>query len=276
MKKSNSIFYLKDIVCSYNRQDEVLNIGELNIPQSKIVFVVGISGVGKSTFLETLACMHYSVVEQPKSAFFLQSNEKEYALLQEWKKGEHSISDIRKGQFSFIFQQSTFLEDCSALENMSLGAMLKDKSAHEVSADIIEWMERLDLPAKELHKNIKHFSGGQRQRMAFVRALVSPFQLLFCDEPTGNLDAYTGDLLMQLLKQHIHKSGRTAIVVTHDLRAALKYADQILVIKPIWKQMREEKKIIGVVSDKTYFDLSERREAADQRRLLDWIKNIEN
>ena len=275
MKKSNALYYLKNVRCSYNGSREVLQIDELNLPKGKILFVVGLSGVGKSTMLETLACMHNCLVDSEDAQFELNISGKELSLMSTWKRGEKAISELRKQYFSFIFQQSTFLEDCTAMENMALGAMIKGIHAEEVEAEILEWMERLDLPTEESGKNIRRFSGGQRQRMAFIRALVSPFELLFCDEPTGNLDAHTGQVLMQCLKDFIRKSGKTAIVVTHDLRSSLKHADQILVIRP--KEFSENglKQTMGWVSDRTYFEMSERREARDVNRLLESIKTLE-
>lgn len=252
-----------------------MRIDELNLPKGKILFVVGLSGVGKSTLLETLACMHNCLVDSEETQFDLNFSGQEVSLMSTWKKGEKAISELRKQYFSFIFQQSTFLEDCTAMENMALGAMIKGIHAEEVEAEILEWMERLDLPTEESGKNIRRFSGGQRQRMAFIRALVSPFELLFCDEPTGNLDAHTGQLLMQCLKDFIRTSGKTVIVVTHDLRAALRHADKILVIRPKEFSDNGLKQTMGWVSDRTYFEMSERREARDVNRLLESIKTLE-
>lgn len=275
MKKSNALYYLKNIRCSYNGSREVLRIDELNLPMGKILFVVGLSGVGKSTLLETLACMHNCLMDSEDAQFDLNFSGKSISLADTWKKGEKAISELRKEYFSFIFQQSTFLEDCTAMENMALGAMIKGIRADDVQTEILAWMEKLDLPTEESGKNIRRFSGGQRQRMAFIRALVSPFDLLFCDEPTGNLDAHTGQVLMQCLKGFISASGKSAIVVTHDLRSALRYADRILVIRPLELANSEVVNTLGWVSDKTFFQMSERREARDVNRLLESIKTVE-
>ena len=252
-----------------------MQIDELNLPKGKILFVVGLSGVGKSTLLETLACMHNCLMDSEETQFDLNFPGEKVSLMDTWRRGEKAISELRKQYFSFIFQQSTFLEDCTAMENMALGAMIKGIRAEDVRVEILEWMKKLDLPTEESEKKIRRFSGGQRQRMAFIRALVSPFELLFCDEPTGNLDAHTGQILMQCLKDFVRKSGKTAIVVTHDLRSALRHADKVLVIRSKEFSDNGVKQTVGWVSDRTYFEMSDRREARDVSRLLESIKTLE-
>jgi ABC-type lipoprotein export system ATPase subunit len=271
MMAGNSLYYINNLRCSYNGLQEVLHIDELHLSAGKVLFVVGLSGVGKSTFLETLACMHNCIVEGEKTKFDLNFPDNPLSILKTWHRGETAISDLRKQYFSFIFQQSTFLEDCSAIENMSLGAMIKGFDAEQVRVDIVEWMEKLELPKGEIDKNIRHFSGGQRQRMAFIRALVSPFEILFCDEPTGNLDSHTGQILMNSLKQYVRTKNKTAVVVTHDLNSALRYADRLLVIKPKKYIVNGLKQTLGWASNRTFFELSERRESRDINRLREFM-----
>ncbi|HRH65583.1 MAG TPA: ATP-binding cassette domain-containing protein [Bacteroidia bacterium] len=228
------VFYISDLSCSYTRtvQNRVLYIREYGVPRGKLTFLLGPSGSGKSTLLETLGLMNNTFAEG-KVQFNPGPNQHSFSLDTVWKpQHEHELNTIRKQHYSFIFQENNLMEDFSAFENICLSQMVKDdRSFAEVVKPAELILKRVGLNAKEVNQYTlaTNLSGGQRQRLSFVRALNVNYSVLFCDEPTGNLDEVNAHELMDIVKGSCSVT-RSAIVVSHDINLALKYADQIAVI----------------------------------------------
>ncbi|HYV92783.1 MAG TPA: ATP-binding cassette domain-containing protein [Chitinophagales bacterium] len=232
INNDNILFKITDLQCSYNGSKRpVLNIESLIIHRGKIVFLIGASGSGKSTLLETLGLMNNTLTKGEILFIPNDSEQFEYSIL--WNKNqEYSIASIRKKHFSFIFQNTNLMENFTAYENVSLAKMIKEEITQSNSLNHIgKLMNRVGLPESEVHKNTlaMNLSGGQRQRLAFVRALSSDSSVLLCDEPTGNLDESNANELFEVIAEAVHK-GITAIVVSHDINLALKYANEIILI----------------------------------------------
>lgn len=224
---------IHNLSCSYTRNidDRVLYVEHLDIPKGKVVFLIGASGSGKSTLLETLGLMNDTVVSG-SIRLQLTSNE-EIELTGLWKPGqEHKLHQIRKEQLSFIFQQTNLMENFTAYENICLAQMIKsDVPLPTAMPSAALLMDKVGLSKNQVSTQTLavHLSGGQRQRLSFVRALNTGFGLLLCDEPTGNLDEANANELVRILRENLG-SERTAIVVSHDINLALRYADEIIVI----------------------------------------------
>ena len=178
--------------------------------------VTGPSGSGKSTFLHTL-----SSLEKPTSGDIIY-NEK--SLL---KYNDNQLSVLRRRRFGFVFQAYNLVAELTGYENILLPVMLDRKKPDEEYikqlTDMLGIGDRLShLPSA--------MSGGQQQRIAIARALANKPNILFADEPTGNLDGKSGREVLSLMKYVSKEFGVTLILVTHDLHVA-EQADRILTLE---------------------------------------------
>ena len=130
-----------------------------------------------------------------------------------------------------MFQSYALFPHLSVWENIAFGLKREGKPKAEIEARVDE-MLRLTRLVKFAKRKPHQISGGQRQRLAFVRAVISDFVVLFGDEPTGNLDEKTAADLMMVLKSCIEQEGKTAIIVSHDLKLAQHFADVIVPLTP--------------------------------------------
>lgn len=234
-------FEIEHLECSYNHKDSVLKIEELNIPRGKVVFVVGESGCGKSTFLETIGLMN-NTIHNPsgKAKFIFRPNENTEPIdcLHIWSGKAKRLSDIREKYFSFIFQQTNLMKNFSIRENALIPLLVKRGSAQKtgnISEKYAAALKNVNLDQilDENKNKVSELSGGQQQRLAFVRAFLPDFQILFGDEPTGNLDPVNAEKLTGKIREVIHESqDKTAIIVSHTPELYNKYADLIIRIHP--------------------------------------------
>lgn len=224
-------FEIENLQCSYNQRDCVLEIEKLEIPRGKVVFIVGESGCGKSTILETLGLMNNTLYNPEHKAKFMFMPDEETSIdcLQIWKGKSRKLSDIRKRYFSFIFQQTNLMKNFNIWENANLPRLIKALPPSRTYPEILEQVGLKQICDKH---NVSELSGGQQQRLAFVRAFMPEFSILFGDEPTGNLDPANADKLMRLIATEIHKSdSKTAIIVSHTPELYKRYADVIITIQ---------------------------------------------
>lgn len=228
------VFNITDLSCSYDRtnHNRVLYIREFGIPRGKLTFLLGPSGSGKSTLLETLGLMNNTFADG-KVVFSPRTGQETIALESVWKpENSELLNSIRKNHYSFIFQENNLMENFTAFENICLSQMVKaERSFSEVVKPAELILNRVGLSSKQVNQFTlaTNLSGGQRQRLSFVRALNVNSSVLFCDEPTGNLDEVNAHELMEIVKGAC-ANDKSAIVVSHDINLALKYADQIAVI----------------------------------------------
>lgn len=223
MEKGKSIYEIRDLKCAYDKSRVVLHIEELDIPQGKVVFFVGPSGIGKSTILETLGLMNNTVLSAEKIEY------SEIDLSKVWTWSDEKRSELRKNDFSFIFQQTNLMPNFTAYENVMVTTMIQGGNDVDINARVREVLEKMDLPTED--RPIQMYSGGQKQRLAFARAILPDFKVLFCDEPTGNLDPASARNLMEVLVKDLHQKQATAIIVSHDMDLSLLYADMIVLIR---------------------------------------------
>ena len=175
--------------------------------------ILGRSGSGKSTLLHLLGGL-----DRPDEGevFFNQGN------LFELSSGR--IDRYRNRHVGFVFQAYHLMPELNALENVLLGAMIGANlftwpaRRRKVRQRAVELLERVGLADRMKHRPSK-LSGGERQRVAIARAMINEPDLLLTDEPTGNLDAVTGQSILDLFKG-LHDQGQTIITVTHDARVA--------------------------------------------------------
>ncbi|MCD4745505.1 MAG: ATP-binding cassette domain-containing protein [Bacteroidales bacterium] len=242
------IFKIKNLRCTYNGDNEVLRIDELNIRRGKIIVLLGISGSGKSTFLETLGLMNNTLSNGSKVYFYPKDDGIDIGEI--WEKKDHkTLAKLRQEHFSFIFQNTNLMPNFTAFENISLTQMIEGCSKEVSIINAKRIAEDLGLQIDE-KKKTHELSGGEKQRAAFVRAIAPEFTVLFGDEPTGNLDEINAELLMDTLEKKIREKQRTAIIVSHDIKLAIKYADQIIIIKKVI--INEEQSYGEICNDNIY------------------------
>jgi len=244
-----NVFQISDLTCEYITKRPVLHIKHLLIPRGKLIFVIGASGIGKSTFIETLGFMNRTIAESPdlslKYSTTPQSPVRE--LKNFWNLSNDELSEFRRENFSFIFQSTNLMPNFTAGENMMFSLLLQGKTIAESKERVLEVMRLLSLDEEIFDKKITALSGGQRQRLAFVRAITSEFNVLFGDEPTGNLDEKTANDLMVVLKHILITENKTGIIVSHDLDLAMQFADIII---PITQRETSDRNVMGEIDEK--------------------------
>lgn len=172
--------------------------------RGETVAIMGRSGQGKSTLLQILGTL-----EKPCSGELTIAGQ---------TISRFNCGKIRNQHIAFIFQSFHLLEDYTALENILMPARIARRSI-SVNSDAykhaLDLLERVGLPDRA-HFNTKLLSGGEKQRVAIARALCNDPDIIFADEPSGNLDKQTAQDIHQTLLNFAHEKGKTLIVVTHD------------------------------------------------------------
>ena len=227
----NPLFVIKNLACSYRNGNDVLRIRELVIPRNRFVVLIGKSGSGKSTVLETLGLMN-NTIKSGDVLFYPSDKEGPLSYKEYWEPShKKEIARLRRDYFSFIFQNTNLMQNFTAHENACLSQMILGVPFNKAMEKVKESMETMGLEEVLADRNASTLSGGQKQRLAFVRAITPQFTVLFGDEPTGNLDDDNSNELMFKLHQNITEFHRTAIIVSHNIILAEKYADMIIVLK---------------------------------------------
>ena len=225
------IFRLKNLECSYLPNQPVLKVNDLTLHKGQLVFILGASGIGKSTLIETLGLMNRTIVAKPTTSVQFIPEEKPLELKDFWETSQADLATFREKYFSFIFQNTNLMPNFSAGENMCISQLIQGKTMEAAKVLVLQQMKDLRLEPEVFDKKITDLSGGQRQRLAFVRAITADFSVLFGDEPTGNLDQSTAFQLMKVLKKKLKKHQRTGVIVSHNIELAHEFADHIVLIE---------------------------------------------
>ena len=142
------------------------------------------------------------------------------------KMGEHQLAKFRQKYLGFVFQSYNLLPALNAIENVSLPLVFKEVKAKERVKRAKEMLIAVGLKERMKHKP-NQMSGGQQQRVGIARAFVTNPEIVFADEPTGNLDSKTANEIMEIIKKIATEKKQTIVMVTHDVNMA-KYANKIV------------------------------------------------
>ena len=240
---SKNVFHIKNLECQYLPGKTVLHVKELELPEKELIFILGVSGIGKSTFIETLGLMNKTIAKNDDTNILFYPNSGDGIELKNiWDSTNQKISAFRNDYFSFIFQDTNLMPNFSAGENMCISQLIHGVNFLEAKNNVLQVMEELNLSDEVFDKKITALSGGQRQRLAFVRAITVNFKVLFGDEPTGNLDRDTAYRLMNNVKKNLQKKNGTGVIVSHDINLAMNFADRIVILT---KKRLDEDHVMG-------------------------------
>ena len=220
MDHGKPIIYVKNVRKVYRMGDEevvALKRINLRIYKGEVCCIFGTSGSGKSTLLNQLAGM-----EKPtKGQVFIRG--KNISDM-----NEEELAAFRQEHMSFIFQSYNLLPSMTAVENVAMPLMFKgmDRKRREAMAE--EMLKRVGL-SHRLHHYPSQMSGGQQQRAGIARAFVSRPEVVFADEPTGNLDTKTTAEIMDMVMGFARRFNQTFLLVTHDPGMS-RYADRIVTL----------------------------------------------
>lgn len=196
----------------------VLKSVSLKVLQGEFVSIMGQSGSGKSTLLYILGGLD---TPTGGSVHINGTN------ISEWD--DEKMSKIRRQKIGFVFQFYNLIPNLNVEENIMLPLLLDGKKMREHKIHLNHILNVVGLSHRRKHTP-RELSGGQQQRVAIARALITNPEIMFADEPTGNLDSQTGAEIMNLLQEINQKSGRTIIMVTHSPEAA-KYSSRVITVK---------------------------------------------
>ena len=191
---------------------------DLRIEQGDCLAIVGKSGSGKSTLMHLLACL-----DVPTAGQVFVDGRDVSAVSEKEKNG------LRNEKFGFVFQQFFLNGRETVFENVVLPMRIRGASANQISDDAAQAIDAVGL-ADKAQKKAKDLSGGEKQRVCIARALVGKPQVIFADEPTGNLDSTTGAAVEKMLFDLNRDQGITLVIVTHDDDLA-KRCDRVIEMK---------------------------------------------
>jgi putative ABC transport system ATP-binding protein len=202
---------VKDATKTYKRgktEVRALQATRLVVPRGQFLSVMGPSGSGKSTLLNLLGAL-----DVPTSGG-ISIDGSEISKLD-----DQALSKFRRERLGFIFQFFNLLPTLTAIENAALPALLAGRSRDEVMPKAHALLESVGLKGRDHHRP-DELSGGEMQRVAVARALLTEPALLLADEPTGNLDSKTGAEVLRLIREATRARNLTVVMVTHDANAA--------------------------------------------------------
>jgi lipoprotein-releasing system ATP-binding protein len=194
---------------------QVLTDVNLEVYKGEQLAIVGSSGSGKSTLLHIMGTL-----DTPSDGKVMLDGEDIYQL------SSARQASLRNQDLGFIYQFHHLLPEFSAIENVAMPAFIQGKDKQQSLANAKVLLERVGLGHRLEHIPAQ-LSGGERQRVAIARALINQPKLVLADEPTGNLDASSGETVYQLIRELAQQFGTAFVVVTHDHKLAAKMDRQL-------------------------------------------------
>jgi putative ABC transport system ATP-binding protein len=220
--QANDLYYE---IINHDNQIRILQGMNLNILAGEQVAIIGSSGSGKSTLLSLLAGL-----DVPTRGS-VQIQRKMFSNLD-----EDGRAAVRSASMGFVFQSFQLLPSLTALENVMLPLQLKSlTNAKELA---LEALKKVGLSARVTHYP-KQLSGGEQQRVAIARAFATQPEILFADEPTGNLDHATGQMIIELLFKMNAEAGTTLVLVTHDIQLANRCQRQLKLVNGVLEELAQ-------------------------------------
>jgi phospholipid/cholesterol/gamma-HCH transport system ATP-binding protein len=212
---------------------DVLRDISLTVPRGQTLAIIGESGCGKTVLLKTLLALvrpiRGDVVFDGKNLLAL---------------GERLLT-AQRIRFGFVFQNAALFDSMTVAQNVSFPLRQHSKlSAGEVHEIVVARLAEVGLPENVMQRKPAELSGGMRKRVGLARALAMNPEILLYDEPTTGLDPIMSDVIAELILHTRKRYPVTSIVVTHDMRAALKVADRVMMMYPLSRLAADEPQIL--------------------------------
>lgn len=201
------ILEVKNVSKTYKTEHgplKVLDDVSFDVEKKSWTMLIGASGSGKTTLLQMLG-----ILDKPDTGSIL-FNGKDYA-----KAGSIAASKMRQSGVGFVFQSFNLLTELTALDNIMLPGLFSGSGKKAVKNRALELLELINLADRSTHKP-NELSGGEQQRIAIARALINDPEIILADEPTGNLDPNTSEVIINLFRELNEAHGKTIVMVTHD------------------------------------------------------------
>lgn len=214
------ILKTENVIKQYKQYDATVtavNRANIEVYEGEMVAIIGSSGSGKSTFLHICAGL-----DRPNSGKILVRGQDITAM------SSDELGSFRGNYMGMVFQNHNLIPQFTAMENILLPTLMCNKPDHSYEEHFKKLVATLNI-ADRLHHLPSELSGGQQQRVSIARALINRPQIVFADEPTGNLDRANADEVLELLLKTKEELGQTLLIVTHDMKIAER-ADRILVM----------------------------------------------
>ena len=205
-EKNYSMIIAKNIHKYYDNL-HVLKGVDLHIKQGEIVSIVGSSGAGKTTLLQILGTLD---IPEKKENTSLELNNQNVLLMK-----DKALSKFRNKHLGFIFQFHQLLPEFTALENVCIPAFIAGNDKTTTEKEAMKLLDYLGL-SDRIHHKPNELSGGEQQRVSVARALINKPNIIFADEPSGNLDTASAENLHQLFFKLRDEFGQTFVIVTHN------------------------------------------------------------
>lgn len=219
----------KELTKTYgNGENQIIALNKVNlkIAEGDFISIIGPSGSGKSTLLHLL-----SGLDKPTSGSLAYDDKDIYGF------SDRELSAFRRQRIGFIFQQFNLLPVLTAKENIIMPLLLDKRQPNEAYlkqlTDLLGIGDRLTHLPHEL-------SGGQQQRVAIARALIAEPDIIFADEPTGNLDSKSGGEVMEMLKGIWGRMKKTLVIITHDSRIAQMADKQFVIVDGVLSEVKSK------------------------------------
>lgn len=216
-----ALIKVKNLVKTYlvgDTSTTVLKGVSFEVEKGEFVAIMGPSGSGKSTILHMLG-----LLDEPTSGTYIFDGKDSKKL------NEIAISKLRNNKFGFIFQAFNLLPKTTVLENVKLPLLYSDIPKSEWDKKALAAIELVGLSHRVNHES-NELSGGEKQRVAIARSLINSPEIIFADEPTGNLDSKTGKIIMDFIQKLNDEKGHTILLITHENSTA-EHAKRIIRIQ---------------------------------------------
>lgn len=221
---NNILIETKNLCKTYTdtaKKLEVLKGIDLEVKKEELLVIQGPSGAGKSTLLHLLGGL-----DMPTKGLVFIDGVDIYSI------SDNNRADIRNQKIGFVFQFYNLLPEFTALENVFLPAFINGSlkfRKKDLRQEASELLDMVKLSHRQFHRPYQ-LSGGELQRVAIARALMNDPEIIFCDEPTGNLDSKTGDEICELLLKLNKENRKTVVIVTHEQKIA-SFAKRVIYIR---------------------------------------------